>query len=261
MSTQMLLRGCRWPKQMNLRFLSTPPSGEPTEKPQPEKKLSPEEAKAEAAKVHVQTLKDMGSIFSSEGNDDATQPIDTAPIFENPKLFGPLSLLHQGQVLKELQDKYDKKWKKLTETDKKLGYYIAYGDWGVREKFTNWNTLEPPLDLPFTVPSKIRTATPKPSDPIKKLEPVILAETPVRKEQFDIKKMDPVTKTFIYITVFIAMLALARDKKIGEEGKPTEVLIEDKQAMERAEKRAREELEKKVEPPKPGKKWYYLWLR
>lgn len=220
-------------------------------------KLSPQEAKAEAIKVHAQTLKDMGSLFSS-GGEDATQPIDTAPIFKNPKLFGSLSLLHQGQVLKELQDKYDKKWTKLTDVDKKLGYYIAYGDWGVREKFTNWNTNEAPLDLPFTVPSKIRTTKPKPTDPIRKLEPVILAETPVRKEQFDIKRMDPVTKTFIYITIFIVLLAFARDKKVGEEGKPKEVLMEDVLVRQQPKTETQETVKEKV---KPKKKWYYLWLK
>lgn len=237
-----------------LRLLLTAPEPEQNSNTssQPARKLSPEEAKAEAARVHVQTLKDMGSLFSS-GSDDGTQPIDTAPIFKNPQIFGTLSLLHQGQVLQELQEKYDKKWHKLTEADKKLGYYIAYGDWGVREKFSNWKSMEPPLDLPFTIPSKIRTTQPKNNDKINKLEPVILAETPVRREQFDIKKMDPVTKTFIYITIFVVMLAIARDKKIGEEGKPKEVVIEDSFQ--------KKEPEPEPEPPKPSKKWYYLWLK
>lgn len=246
----------RW--RIEPRFYST----NPEKLPSPEKKLSPDQARAEAAKVHIQTLKDMGSLFSSGSSDDATQPIDTEPVFKNPKIFGTLSLLHQGQVLKELQDKYDQSWKKLTDVDKKLGYYIAYGDWGVREKFTNWNTLEAPLDLPFRVPSQIRTASPKPTDIIKKLEPVILAETPVRREQFDTKKMDPVTKTFIYITIFIALLAIARDKKIGEGGKPEEIEIED---IYENQRQKQEKFDQQPAPqeqqPRPGKKWYYLWLK
>lgn len=242
------------PAKFTLRPLLTAQEPEQTSKPTEaaSKRLSPEEAKAEAAKAHVQTIKDMGSLFSS-GSEDATQPIDTAPVFKNPQLFGTLSLLHQGQVLQELQEKYDKKWHKLTDVDKKLGYYIAYGDWGVREKFANWRSMEPPLDLPFTVPSKIRTTQPKSTDIVKKLEPVILAETPIRQEQFNIKKMDPVTKTFIYITIFVAIVAVARDKKIGEEGKPKEIVIEEPQP--------KKEPEPEPEPPKPSKKWYYLWLK
>lgn len=65
--------------------------------------------------------------------------------------------------------------------------------------------------------------------------------------------MDPVTKTFIYITIFVVMLAIARDKKIGEEGKPKEVVIEDSFQ--------KKEPEPEPEPPKPSKKWYYLWLK
>ena len=55
----------------------------------------PKRPKLEAAKLAIQSLKDVGSVFSS-GSDDAVQPIDTRPVFENPEL-GTLNLLHQGQ--------------------------------------------------------------------------------------------------------------------------------------------------------------------
>ncbi|KAG2731986.1 hypothetical protein G9P44_004403 [Scheffersomyces stipitis] len=239
-------------------------SSQPSEHPQ----LSPEDAKREAAKLAAQALKDVGSLFSS-GSDDATQPIDTEPIFKNPQLFAPLSLLHQGQVLKELQDKYDKKWTKLTQEDKKLGYYIAYGDWGVREEFKNWKTLEAPYDLPFRVPSEIKSTNPSRTTVIKKLTPeVILGETPIREKQFDYKKMDGVTKFFIYMTSFIVIAAIFRDKKIGEEGKPEEIIIEDpyeKERQLRAEREAEEErirLEKeRLALERSKRKWYYLYLK
>ena len=235
-------------------------------------KLSPEEAKKQAAQLAMQSLKDFGSLLSNSSED--TQPIDTEPIFENPQLFATLSLLHQGQVLKELQDKFDKKWQKLTLKDKQLGYYIAYGDWGVREKFINWNTNEPPLDLPFSIPSQVKLKNPTPTTVIKKLPPVNLNETEVRKEQFDIKKMDGVTKFFIYLVVFISLLAISRDKNIGENGKPQQIIIEDKyekqrqarlKQQEEEEEKLRVELEQKrqleLELAKKNKKWYYLWLK
>lgn len=229
------------------------------------RKLSPEEAKAEAAKLALQSLKDVGSLFSS-GNDDAVQPIDTEPIFKDPTLFGHLNLLHQGQVLKELQEKYDKNWNKLTIQDRKLGYYIAYGNWGPREKFSNWKTLEAPLDLPFAVPLKVASASPQAKDVIHKLEPVILAETPVRKDEFDTSKMDAVTKTFIYITIFVMIVAISRDKNTGESGKPQEIVVEDLHELQRREHAAAEaqkaaQAPQTVEAAKQSRKWYYLWLK
>ncbi|CAN3365189.1 genetic interactor of prohibitin 7, mitochondrial [Diutina catenulata] len=231
-------------------------------------KLSPEEARKQAAQLAMQSLKDMGSIFGS-GSDDATQPIDTKPVWSDPTLFGSLSLLHQGQVLKELQAKYDKDWRKLTPSDKHLGYYIAYGNWGSREKFDNWNTLEAPYDLPFVVPSQVATVTPKPTTIIHELPRVILAETPVRKPQFNFKRMDAVTKVFIYLTLFITVAALFRDKKIGEEGRPHEVIVEDPYEQERVRRQQEEEqaqamaqaLALEEERRRNSKKWYYLWLK
>lgn len=229
------------------------------------RKLSPEEAKAEAAKLALQSLKDVGSLFSS-GNDDAVQPIDSTPVFADPTLFGHLNLLHQGQVLKELQEKYDKKWSKMSVEDKKLGYYIAYGNWGPREKFTNWNTLEAPLDLPFVVPLQIANTSPKPTDVIHKLEPVILAETPVRRAQFDTSKMDAVTKTFIYLTIFVMIVAISRDKNTGESGKPQEIVVEDLHEMQRREQAAAEQKAAEAEKlaavaATNSRRWYYLWLK
>lgn len=229
------------------------------------RKLSPQEAKAEAAKLAMQSLKDVGSLFSS-GSDDAVQPIDTLPVFQNPKIFGTLNLLHQGQVLKELQEKFDKKWTKLTDQDKKLAYYIAYGNWGPREDFVNWETQEAPFDLPFAIPSQIRVSNPSGKDVIKKLEPLYLSETPVRKAQFDTTKMDAVTKTFIYITLFVVVFALLRDKNTGESGKPEEIIVEDRYMIAKAQKERQEQLEKekleKLEREKAAaRKWYYLWLK
>lgn len=219
----------------------------------------------QAAQLAAQSLKDMGSLLSSGDGDVATQPIDTAPIYADHSLFGSLSLLHQGQVLKELQDKFDKNWHKLTPTDKKLAYYIAYGNWGVREDFANWNTTEAPYDLPFAVPSKVADRSPSPSSIIKKLEPVVLAETPVRRKQFDLKRVDAVTKVFIYLTAFVVVAALFRDKLVGEDGKPVETKIDDPYEIDRL---AREQEKARLEREHAERalqalrrKWYYLWLK
>ncbi|KAI5949341.1 hypothetical protein KGF54_005576 [Candida jiufengensis] len=228
--------------------------------------------KQQAAQLAAQSIKDIGSIFSSSSSSDdpSTQPIDSKPIFENPQLFPALSLLHQGQITKELQAKYDKKWQNLTKKEKLLGYYISYGNWGVREDFNNWNENSAPLDLPFHTPSNVKTITPTAKTTTKKLKPELkLSETPIRIKQFDYKKMDPATKFVIYLIVFISMIAIYRDKAIGEEGKPKEVIIEDKYEIERQAKLKQKELELllakeeeiRKEKERNRKKWYYLWLK
>ena len=81
---------------------------------------------------------------------------------------------------------------------------------------------------------------------------VNLNETEVRKEQFDIKRMDGVTKFFIYLMIFISLLAIARDKNIGENGKPEQIIIEDKYEIQRQE-RLKKKKKKKRKRKRKGK--------
>lgn len=225
------------------------------------KPVDKEREKREAAKLALQSIKDIGNIFGSS-SEDAVQSIDTKPIYDNPALFSKLNLLHQGQVVKELQEKFDGKWSKLTQAEKKLAYYIYYGNWGLRERFSNWDSMTPPFDLPFHVPSRIKTSHPTLSTIISKENPpVILSQTPVRAKDFDVKRVDGFSKFFIYLTIFISLLAIYRDKNIGEEGKPTEIIIEDPHERDRLKKLQEESEENKKNPDKKGKKWYYLWLK
>lgn len=262
----MLLRrsiGCRRPLVSlprpagSLRLYSALNLNNEDEKPpRKQRQLSPQEAKEEAAKVAMQGLKDIGTMFSfSAGGDEATQPIDLAPIFKDPTKFASLSLLHQGQICSELQQLYDRKWSRMTPEQKRLGYYIAYGNYDVREDFDNWKDPEsPPYDLPFTVPSVISTTNPKPNTKVKKLPPVDLSKTPVRAKQFATNKIDGVSRFFMYVIVLILMVAIYRDKNIGEEGKPqcadvADPYYEPKEPVE----------PEKKEPPR--RKWYWLYLR
>ena len=61
--------------------------------------------------------------------------------------------------------------------------------------------------------------------------------------------MDGVTKFFIYLMIFISLLAIARDKNIGENGKPEQIIIEDKYEIQRQErlKKKKEEEKKRKE--------------
>lgn len=227
-------------------------------------KPTPEEVqknKEEAAKLAMQSIKDIGGMFSSGETDSETAPIDSSPIYEDPSKFGTLSLLHQGQILQELQKKFDGKWTKLTKKEKKLAYYIYYGNWGPREKFDNWNKYNTPYDLPFTNRISPGKSNIKPNEKVVKLPPLYLSEIPIRKPQFDTKKMDPVTKVFIYLTLFIACFALYRDKKIGEEGKPKELVVRDLHEEQRQQKLKEEEEQRRLLELKQQRKWYYLWLK
>lgn len=203
----------------------------------------------------MQGIKDIGSMFSSSSDkDDSTLPIDPEIIYSDPLKFYSLSLLHQGQICDELQNAYDKKWTRLTDKQKRLGYYIAYGNWDVREKFDNWkDPNSPPYDLPFTVPPIISTIKPTKDTVVKRLPPVDLSKTPVRAEQFATNKMDGVSRFFIYLTLIILMAAIYRDKNIGEEGKPKSTDVADPY-YEKVE-----EVVPFVEPPR--KKWYWLYLK
>ncbi|KAG7194466.1 uncharacterized protein KQ657_004679 [Scheffersomyces spartinae] len=235
------------------------------------KPRTPEEMaqdKEEAAKLAMQSIKDIGSMFSnSEGKGDDTEPIDSRPIFKEPSRFATLSLLHQGQVLNELQQMYDKDWHKLTLEAKQLGYYIGFGNWGSRDKFDNWNKQEPPYDLPYPTPSKLQTNDPKPQTLVHPIDPPVnLALHPIRVDQFNPKRLDGVTKFFIYLTLVVAAIALYRDKFIGEAGRPLEIVIvdpyEEERKAEQARERIEEDLKARLELEKSkSRKWYYLWIK
>ncbi|CAH6722707.1 hypothetical protein CLIB1444_10S04566 [[Candida] jaroonii] len=238
------------------RFKSTPKISD-LNKPN-EENLTPEEIqkrKQEAAKLAMQSIKDMTSMLSSH-DDKEVEKINSKPIYQNPKLFDSLNLLHQGQIIEELQEKYNKNWNKMTSKDKKLGYYISYGNWGPREKFDNWNTSEVPHDLPFE--NNVNKSINLPNDKISRLPERDLRLTDIRKDQFNIKRIDGVTKFFIYLSLAIALGAIYRDKYIGEDGKPVEVIIRDIYEEQRLEE---ERLEQERLEKERARKWYYLWLK
>ncbi|CAK9442360.1 uncharacterized protein LODBEIA_P61030 [Lodderomyces beijingensis] len=234
---------------------------------------SPQDKKAEAARLAIQSLKDVSSLLSphspSSSDDPATQPIDTAPIYADPTLFPHLSMLHQGQVTSELQRKFDGKWKNLRLEDKRLAYYIGFGNWGVREKFDNWSAMSAPLDLPFTTSAPVANGVGGNRGEVRRvrrLEERKLGETPVRKAQFDTRRMDGASKVVVFLVVMVAMVAVYRDKNVGERGKPQPVVIVDPYEVERreAEERKWQEERARVEAEerrKNGRKWYYLWLK
>ena len=198
------------------------------------------------------------------------EPAMTIEDLETHQQFGTLDLIKQAQIVSQLETKFQKSWHRLTLNEKQLAYYIGYGNWGVREKFSNWNQSSAPLDLPFIPNSKLQNTT-------KRLPEIELSKTPVREEQFKVKSLDAGTKIVVFMIILIVMFALHRDKYIGEQGKPEEIVIYDRYQLEREEQEKKQEEEEKEremernrlveekraaeEKEKSRKKWYYLYLR
>lgn len=216
------------------------------------------------ADVIRSSVKEFTTLLSSSEPDEATQPIDTAPIFKDPRRFTSISCVHQGQVIQELQTSFDLPWHQMLIQLKQLAYFIAYGDWGSREKFANWREMLAPLDLPFSVPSEARVRRSNGDTVrVRRLKPVVLADTPVRGDQFRVRRIDSVTKFFVYLAAFIAMAAIWRDKTVGEKGIPVERTVQDPYMelyeRELEEARVAQEKEQTAETSN-RRKWYYLWL-
>ena len=106
------------------------------------------------------------------------------------------------------------------------------------------------------MPSVISTTNPKPHTKVRKLPPVELSKTPVRVKQFATNKIDGVSRFFMYVILLILMVAIYRDKNIGEEGKPQSADVVD--PYYESPKEPEPEV---VEPTQRRRKWYWLYLR
>ncbi|KAH3675075.1 hypothetical protein WICMUC_002907 [Wickerhamomyces mucosus] len=225
----------------------------------------------ERAKFTALSFKDIFEGFIT--NEESFDPIDTTPIFADPKKFVGLTTFHRDQVIQELEKRMKRNWNDISNDYKRTAYFISYGNWGVREDLSNnlySNSI--PEDLPFKIPSEVKNFHPKPSNIIKLLPPIDLMQiSPTRKEEFKnmTRRLDPFTKTVVYLCIIISLLALWRDQLYGEEYYTDEipesplVLIE-LQRQKEQEELERLEIERKVKESNErlkGKKWYYLWLK
>lgn len=161
-------------------------------------------------------------------------------------------------------------WNRMTPEHKRMAYFISYGNWDAREGFEN-NLVKDhkPEDLPFEKPARLAKG---PNDIVKELPLRDLWQVSEKRRE-DYKKMtrrlDPVSKVVVYLAVIISMLAVYRDKTVGE----SEMIVGDvpdsplmladlkrQQEYEAAELKKKQEDEEAKKKSK-AKKWYYLWLK
>ncbi|CCH42655.1 hypothetical protein BN7_2199 [Wickerhamomyces ciferrii] len=245
----------------------------PTSTPTSTKPLSQREQITNRQRIELAQngIKDIfeGFLTSEESYD----PIDTKPIMANPPLYINLSEFQRQQVREELDKRSRQNWNKLTSDMKKMSYFHSYGNYGPREDLSNnWNKLIAPEDLPFKIPSISKIAK-LPSEKIHKLDEVDLEQvSPKRIENWNkmTRRLDPFTKSIVYIAALVSLYALYNDKMMEKEGKIPDyeelenipesslVLIDLKREQELADLKTKQE---QSEVKNQNKKWYYLWLK
>lgn len=139
------------------------------------------------------------------------------------------------------------------------------------------NRPEIPPDLPFKLPSILRTFKPKSSDVIHKLptlDPRSFGLKRLKQYKQD-RRMNPVNRIVLVLTIFLTVLCFKQDRRVNVTGKAPDYPwdVEEREEREEQEKKKREieELEKaqrkldlaELEAERKSQKsrrWYYLWL-
>lgn len=197
--------------------------------------------------------------------EETFEPVDIKPVLKDPRKFVELNQYHRDQIIEELEKRFKQPWRKVPAEYKRLSYFISYGNYSVREELQdNLFADVKPEDLPFASPSPMASS---PKDLVHRLPDIDLWQTsPERKEQFKkmTRRLDPMSKTVVYLAALIALVALYRDKTIGEDGMVIDipenplVLADLRREQEKLE---REIIEQLALEESKRRKWYYLWLK
>ncbi|KAG0671117.1 hypothetical protein C6P40_001928 [Pichia californica] len=137
------------------------------------------------------------------------------------------------------------------------------------------NRPEIPPDLPFKLPSILKSFKPKNSDKIHKLptlDPRSFGLKRLKQYRQD-RRMNPINRIILVLTIFLTVLCFRQDRRVNVTGKVPDYPwdIAEREEREQQEKKQKDELllkeleltktEKENENvTKRGKKWYYLWL-
>lgn len=233
----------------------------PGEKQQSERKVS----SREKAELISSSLKSIFDGFLT--NEETYEPVDIKPVLGNPRKFVELHQYHRDQIMEDLEKRFKQPWRNVSDDYKRLAYFISYGNYSAREDFKD-NLFQDckPEDLPFTKPSPLGV----PGAKIHKVPEVDLWQvSPGRRADFRkiTRTLDPMSKTVVYLAAVIALIALYRDKTVGEDDTLLDIpesplLIADMKHQKEWEL-AREDklLKEQAEQRHSGKKWYYLWLK
>ncbi|ODV85516.1 hypothetical protein CANARDRAFT_182080, partial [[Candida] arabinofermentans NRRL YB-2248] len=217
-----------------------------------EKLKNEQDLRKERNKLAKASLKDIWAIFSPGGGDDDSEldlsKFDTKPIYANPLLFGELPFHKQQHIIDEIQEKFKKKWVNTDKNMKRFVYWLSYGSHGPREGFpdlydyyssssqsqsqkdrssnstdivSNKSSRDPaPIDLPFKVPSILKSIDPTPETKVTKLptlDPRSFGTKRIEQYRKD-RKMNPVNKAILFILVFLTILNFKKDRRVNLTG-------------------------------------------
>lgn len=225
-----------------------------------------EPSSREKAELVSSSLKSIFDGFLT--TEESYEPVDIKPILANPRAFAELNQFHRDQITDDLTKRFKQKWQNISPEYKRLSYFVSYGNYGPREELQdNLFANVKPEDLPFASPAAVATS---PLDKIHKLPEVDMWQSsPLRQEQFRkmTRRLDPMSKTVVYLALIISLLALYRDKTIGEDGMVIDVpesplLLADIKRQQDVEREQKELEERQLQLERSNsKKWYFLWLR
>lgn len=139
------------------------------------------------------------------------------------------------------------------------------------------NRPEIPPDLPFKLPSILKTFKPDKSTITKKLpmlDPRSFGLKRLQQYRQD-RRMNPINRIVLVLTVFLTVLCFKQDRRVNVTGKvpeyPWEVVEREEREEEERKKKEAEELERLAKERElealeaerkanRGRRWYYLWL-
>ncbi|CDK26391.1 unnamed protein product [Kuraishia capsulata CBS 1993] len=253
-----------------VRFNSTKTSA--TTEVAPKKRASLAQIKKERNKLAASSLKDVFSILSPTGNgddDEIPQNFDVSEIYADTSSFLKAPYVQQQYILEELKNKYSKmKWTSVPKEVKRMFYFVAYANYGPREGFPKVEENVPPPDLPFKIPSFLYSDDPKSTTRVTQTAPVNLrAAGDARQKQYEKEtKMDPLSKTVIFLVIALTIMNFRRDRRVQKSNvapvnEYEQFVAEKEMERELARKVAEAEIEERLASERAkAKKWYYLWL-
>lgn len=226
-----------------------------------QRKLTASQLRKQRNQLAASSLRDVFEAFgsSSQEEDWNTENFDPKPVYDNPSNFYKISFAEQQHIVKELQEKWLLlNWSKVPHGVKAVSYLVAYGNYGPREKFDS-----KPADLPFKTPSFITETSPNAETLVRPVAPVSLNLcTEERRKQYNKeRKMDPVSKTVIFVCAILTVINFKRDRRINN---TNTVPLNEYEIYLQKKPQEEEEAERvyAVQDVKNGeKKWYYLWLK
>ncbi|ODV58425.1 uncharacterized protein ASCRUDRAFT_77904 [Ascoidea rubescens DSM 1968] len=164
--------------------------------------------------IGLASVKDVfQSPFSMDNQDEElennSQNMNFNAVINKPELYMKLNVFEQNFVKSELSTRQEGSWSTLTIPEKKFLYWLSYGNWGPREGFQKYSSLEPPEDIPFKPHQK--------RDPsravVRRLKKVNLREcNDYRRRQ----NTNPLTNVVFVSTIVVSLIAVFRDKFVGE---------------------------------------------